>query len=362
MRKSIVLVFFVVQALFAQKNANTPSFEVRFFRGNVLPHTPDLYHLQGHPEGIQFHYNLQTHGAQEWHAAYNYPSYGVYLLYQDFNNRFLGHSWAAGTYFRFNFLKRHLQVQTAAGVAYMNQPYDKVTNSKNKAFGSTLLANINIGLEYHQPLFHNQMDVSAGLLFTHYSNGRSKSPNSGINTYGLTIGLAYNLQKPVSNSPDTTKVKTNYREKLHYNFVFRTGFNESSVINSGRHPLYHLGAYIDKRLNRKSGVQLGADLFLTQSFKDFIKYKSAAYPEDHIDPNTDYKRAGIFAGYELYINRLSLEAQVGYYFYDPLHNEIPLYDRIGLKYYWTPKVFSALSLKTHMFLAEAIEFGLGIRL
>lgn len=362
MRKSIVLVFLIVQAVFAQKNTNTASLEVSYFRGNVMPHTPDLYHLQGHPEGVFLAYHWQTHGAKEWHNAYNFPAYGAYLLYQDFNNRFLGHSWAVGGYYDFEFFFPRLTVKTAAGVAYMNQPYDKVTNSKNKAFGSTLLANINIGLQYRQPLFHNQMALSTGLLFTHYSNGRSKSPNSGINTYGLHLGLAYNLDKPRANAVDTTNVRTNYREKIHYNFVFRTGFNESSVINSGRHPLYHLGAYIDKRLTRKSGVQLGADLFLTQSFKDFIKYKSAAFPEDHIDPNTDYKRAGLFVGYEMYINRMSLEAQVGYYFYDPLHNEIPVYDRIGLKYYWTPKVYSALSLKTHMFLAEAIEFGIGIRL
>lgn len=363
MRYIVVLLSLLLQFATAQNNTTTSSFELSFFRGNVMPHTPDLYHLQGHPEGLVFNYNLQTHGQEEWHKAYNYPSYGAYLMYQDFNNRFLGHSWAAGGYYDFAFFFPRLTVKTAAGLAYMNQPYDKVTNSKNKAFGSTLLANINIGLQYRHPFFQNRMGLTAGLLFTHYSNGRSKSPNSGINTYGVNLGLTCNLEKPTPiNTPDTLRLRTNYREKLHYNMVFRTGFNESSVINSGRHPLYHLGAYIDKRLSRKSGVQLGADLFLTQSFKDFIKYKSAAFPDANIDPNTDYKRAGVFVGYELYINRMSLEAQVGYYFYDPLKNEIPVYDRIGMKYYWTSKVFSALSLKTHMFLAEAIEFGIGLRL
>ena len=208
MRKGIVLVVFLVQVVFAQKSANTPSFEISFFRGNVLPHTPDLFHLLGHPEGVLLNYNLQTHGGQEWHKAFNYPSFGAYVLYQDFNNRFLGHSWAAGGYYDFEFFFPRLTVKTAAGLAYMNQPYDKVTNSKNKAFGSKLLANINIGLHYRQPLFNNKIALTAGLLFTHYSNGRSKSPNSGINTYGLNLGITYMLQKPPLQAADTTKTRS----------------------------------------------------------------------------------------------------------------------------------------------------------
>lgn len=361
--RSIFLFLCGLQLLWAQAPGVTPQWEVSLFRGNVLPHTSDLYHLQGHPEGVILAYNWQTHGSKEWHRTYDNPNYGMYLLYQDFNNRFLGHSWAVGGQFQFFFLNRHLRLTTAAGVAYMNQPYDKVTNSKNKAFGSPLLANINLGLHYQIPLFRSPWTMQAGFLFTHYSNGRTKSPNSGINSYGLNLGLTYSSPKSAEKTIDTSVKDTlNYRQKLHYNVVVRTGVNESSVINSGQYPFLHLGAYVDKRLNRKSGLQLGVDVFLTQSLKDFIRYKSAAFPEDQIDPNTDYRRVGLFAGYEWYINRLSFEAQVGYYVYDRLQNDIPLYDRIGLKYYWTPKVYSSLSLKTHLFLAEAIEWGIGIRL
>ena len=58
---------------------------------------------------------------------------------------------------------------------------------------------------------------------------------------------------------------------------------------------------------------------------------------------------------------MSFEAQVGYYVYQPFKFDIPIYDRIGIKYYVLPKVFTGFSLKTHGFLAEAFEFVIGTR-
>ena len=265
-------------------------------------------------------------------------------------------------FYNFYFLKRRLQLKLAQGIAMTTNPYDKVDNSKNKAFGTRFLDNTNIGLGYvHRNLIGN-VGLQAGLLFTHYSNGRVKSPNSGINTYLLNLGLMYDFEKERKVVDDTVMVRKTFREPLRYNFVFRSGVNESTLIRSGQRPFYHLGFYVDKRLNRKSALQLGTDLFLTNSFKDYIEYYSVAYPEEHLDPNTDYKRVGVFVGHELFINRISLEAQVGYYVYRPFKKDIPVYDRIGIKYYISDRVFSSFTIKTHMFLAEALEFGVGVRL
>jgi hypothetical protein len=35
---------------------------------------------------------------------------------------------------------------------------------------------------------------------------------------------------------------------------------------------------------------------------------------------------------------------------------------VGIKYYVTDKIFAGFMIKTHMFLAEALEFGIGVRL
>ena len=193
MRK-IYLLFLLGSLVGFAQNTNTLSLEASLLRGNALPHTEDMYHLvNGHPQGLMVSLVNRTDGSKEWHQAYNFPDYGAYFLYQDFNSRPLGQNYAVGAMYNFYFWKRHLQLKLSQGIAFTTNPYDKVENSKNKAFGSKFMGNTNIGLAYdNQNLFKN-IGFHAGILFTHYSNGRVKSPNSGINTYVLNVGLNYNF-------------------------------------------------------------------------------------------------------------------------------------------------------------------------
>lgn len=362
MKKTYLLFLLFAFSGFGQ-NDNPFAIEAAVLRGNILPHTEDMYHLvNGHPKGFMLSLLNRTDGSKEWHHAYNYPDYGGYFLYQDFKSEALGQNYSVGALYNFYFWKRRLQLKLSQGIAYTTNPYDKVDNSRNKAFGSKFMGNTNIGLAYdNQKLFKN-IGFQAGLLFTHYSNGRVKSPNSGINTYVLNLGVSYNFADDLKREVDTTTVQKSYKEPIHYNFVLRTGINENPIIGSGQFPFYHIGFYADKRLNRKSALQLGAELFLTKSIQEYIEYYAVAYPEDNIDIDTDYKRIGIFIGHELLINRISLEAQIGYYAYQPFKKDIPIYDRVGIKYYFTDKIFGGFTIKTHLFLAEALEFGIGYRL
>lgn len=364
MKKQIVLFLLLASCfVFGQSDSFINSIEVSYLKGNALPHTEDMHHLvNGHPSGVMISFLKQTDGSKEWHRAYNYPDFGGYFLYQDFKSVPLGVNYSAGALYNFYFFNRKLQFKLAQGVTMTTNPYDKVENSKNKAFGSKFIANTNFGLSYdNQNLFKN-IGFHAGILFTHYSNGRVKSPNSGINTYLLDIGLRYNLDKNFVRQVDTTTVEKNYNSPLRYNFVFRTGINENPIIGSGQFPFYHIGFYAEKRLNRKSALQLGTELFLTKSIEEYITYYSVAYPEEGISRNTDYKRVGLFFGHELLINRISLEAQIGYYVYQPFKKDIPIYDRVGIKYYFTDNLFGGFTIKTHLFLAEALEFGIGYRI
>jgi hypothetical protein len=362
MQKFYFLLCVVSLVSFAQENKDTNAFELTYLKGNVLPHTPDLNHLTGHPDALMLSFSRQTHGKKEWHTAYNFPDYGGYFLYQNFNNTFLGDSYAVGMHYNFYFFNRHLQFKLAQGFAYVTNPYDKVDNSKNKAFGSSIVDNTNLGLSFKKENIIDKFGVQAGVLFTHYSNGRTKSPNSGINTYLINLGINYDFDGDVKNVKDTIQDKTNYREPIRYNIAFRSGVNESPVIGSGQYPFYHISFYVDKRLGRKSAIQFGTELFLTEFFKDYIRFRANAYPEDNINPNTDYKRVGLFVGHELFVNRISLEAQMGYYIYEPYKNDISVYNRVGMKYYVTKKIFAGFTIKTHLFLAEALEFGVGVRL
>lgn len=358
---SVLLVFSGVA--FAQDLGEYGAIDVSYLRSNIMLHSPELAHLiTGHPDGAMVSFSIKTNGSEEWEAIYNYPDYGGYFLFQDMKNDMLGKCYAIGAHYNFYFLKRNLSVKIAQGVAMTTNPYNKVTNSKNVSFGSKFMSNTDFVINFRKENLIDNFGFQAGFTFTHFSMGRMKSPNSGLNTFGLNVGMNYNFREVQYRKIDTTLAKVKFTEPVRFNFVFRGGVNESPLIGSGQKPFYHIGFYADKRLGRKSALQLGSELFLTTSYKEYIRYRAISYPEEPIDMDTDYKRVGVFIGHELFINRLSIETQVGYYVYNPAKLDIDFYDRVGIKYYASKKIFAALSVKTHGFLAEALELGVGVRL
>jgi Lipid A 3-O-deacylase (PagL) len=363
MRLFFSYLFFITSGfIFSQNNNETSALDIDVFKGNILLHTPNLSHLiTGHPSGFMISYSKKTFGNQEWQSLYNFPDCGSYFLYQDFKNENLGKNYALGAFYNFYFFHRNVTFKIASGIAMNTNPHDNLTNNKNIAFGSKFMGNINLVLNYRKENVFDRLGFQTGITFTHFSNGRIKSPNIGINTYSFNLGLNYNFNE---NEPkrDSIVPTMKFTEPIKYNFVLRTGFNESPVIGSGQKPFYHISFYADKRINKKSALQLGTEVFFTNTFKEYIRYRAIAFPEDHLSLDTDYKRVSVFVGHELFINKIALEAQLGYYVYSPFQSELTIYDRLGIKYYISDKLSAGLSLKTHVFLAEALEFSVGIRL
>jgi hypothetical protein len=220
-------------------------------------------------------------------------------------------------------------------------------------------------LQYKKENIIDKIGFQAGFMLTHFSNGRFKSPNSGINTFTFNVGLSYNFADKQEFIIDSLPARETYKEKIKYNIAFRTGISEGPIPHLGQRQFYHIGLYADKRIGRKSALQLGTDVFFSRYLQDYIKFVSVAFEPTHdsyTKADTDYKRVGLFIGHELFINKLSIETQLGYYVYKPFNYETDIYQRVGVKYYIYKNIFSGVGLKTHGGRAEAIEATIGIRL
>ncbi len=98
--------------------------------------------------------------------------------------------------------------------------------------------------------------------------------------------------------------------------------------------------------------------------KELIYFKSVSAPELDVSGDEDFKRVGLFIGHELRFYKVSFVYHLGYYVYYPFDFEGRVYNRLGLKRYFgkQEKIFSVVTVKSHGAKAEAIEFGVGIRL
>ena len=318
--------------------------------------------ISDHPAGLILSYNRKTYGHKEWEEEYNYPDIGLSFIYQNMNNSTLGDNYGLYAHYNYYFFKRNMQFRIGQGIAYNTNPYDKVVNFRNNAFGSYFLSSTYLMLNYHKENIFKGLGIKAGVSVVHYSNANFKAPNTSTNTFALNAGLIYDLDGGNSVEYIKSGPKDKITEPVKYNLAFRTGLNESDVIDSGQFPFYIFSAYADKRLGRKSAVHLGADIFFSNFLKELIEFQSISFPENGVSANDDYKRVGLFLGHELFINKMSVITQLGYYVYYPFDFEGKMYNRVGLKRYFSDKVFGAITLKSHGAKAEAVEFGIGVRL
>lgn len=355
---------FICVFVLAQDKTNTSYLDFNYFKGNIALHNNDILHLiQGRPEGYILSWNKKTFGFKDWEQRYNYPDYGVTYAYQNMKNPVLGSVSSLYAHYNFYFFKRNLMFRIGQGLAYGEEAYDKETNFRNIAYGTHIMSSTFVMLNYKKERIIDRFGVQAGFSLIHYSNANVRAPNASTNTLALNLGVTYSLDDEDPEYQYTLNASdSKFTEPIRYNFVFRSGVNESDIVGSGQFPFYVISTYADKRINRKSALQFGADMFFSNFLKELIHFKSVSFPEENVTGDEDYKRVGVFAGHELFINKTSLVTQFGYYVYYPFDFEGRTYLRIGLKRYFAKKWFGALTLKSHGAKAEAVALGIGIRL
>ncbi len=347
---------------FSQEKNSRYTLDVNSFYGKILKHTDEISEFTDrNPTGVFLSLNRKTYGEKAWQSLYNYPDYGLTFQYQNMKYDALGHFYGLYGHYNFYFFNRNLMFRIAQGVAYNTNPYDAKTNPENQAYGTHWMPATYFLLNYKKENIWNGLGIQAGLSFFHHSNANLRTPNKSTNTLAFNIGAVYDFESKEPLQYIEHKDSVRFTEPIRYNMVFRTGFNESDLVGSGQHPFYVFSAYADKRLNRKSAVHIGAELFIYKYLKETVK-RIAADPNLTVSPDTDYKKVGVFVGHELFVNRLSLETQFGYYAYAPLDYLPSIYQRLGLKYYFTDEIFMGVALKTHAAKAEALEFAVGVRL
>ncbi|GEQ86924.1 hypothetical protein ULMS_24320 [Patiriisocius marinistellae] len=341
--------------------------EADYYYGSILEHNPDIQHvITGHPRGVTLSYNRKTFGGEAWERFHRYPDWGVTAIYQDMQNEFLGEAFSLYGHYNFYFFQRNVVVRVGQGIAYSTNPFDRESNFNNNAYGTRFLSSTFLKFNYVKENFYKGFGFHAGFSIIHYSNANLKAPNNSTNTFGLNAGVSYQLD--YENLPEYTPIQEgenskDYAEPIKYNIAFRFGVHESDVVGSGQFPFYIVSAFADKRINYKSTLQAGIDVMFLPFMKEFIKYRSIAFPEDGLSGDEDWKRVGLFVGHELRFNKVAFVSQLGYYVYYPFEFENRVYNRLGLKrYFLGDKVFASVTVRAHWAKAEGVEFGLGIRL
>ena len=358
---SILFIFtFFGQALQAQEK-QAWSFGANPYYGSVMRYKKEQPKLN-FPGfyGLELYAQKITNGKRRWERMYDYPHLGLALEYYNFGvPDELGEVVMATTYLDFTFnhhSRSQLRVNLGTGLVYSSKTYDLKDNPDNFAVSTPISYVLRATLHYEMPL-SQKVFVNLNASYRHYSNGRWDMPNNGMNFPLVGIGIRYLPQAPkIDYLKDTSKT---YDKLVHFNLMASTSWRQVWR-EDYPHRAYTVSSYFSKQVSKYNAILLGVDYF---------KYdEESVVRAIHVVPNppegysTDGTQVAITVGGELYLGRLWVIIQGGFYVYEPADISRNWYQRYGLKYLVTKDIFVNVNLKTHSRTADMIEFGLGVKI
>ncbi len=146
---------------------------------------------------FEFRFGIRGYGQKSWHQIFRYPTYGL-GIYQAFfspRNNQLGNPGAFYMFFNQSLLgneKISFGYDLSAGLSYNFLNYDPDHNPEQLAIGTARNIIFQIEVETGFRILE-RLDGSVGLGFSHFSNGRIRTPQRGINLYHLSGKLRYHM-------------------------------------------------------------------------------------------------------------------------------------------------------------------------
>ncbi|MCO6501126.1 MAG: acyloxyacyl hydrolase [Vicingus serpentipes] len=352
----LILLFLLFINQYAQKEQRPFGIKETFHYGFIAPHRPIVNELlEGHTKAYELSFYKNTLGKKQWQQLYNYPTVGLSLIYLDLANPAqLGKSFGCFPYLSFLVTDKKIswEIKFGAGVGYIEKPFDKTTNYKNLAIGSSMNGLININSQWTTRLT-DDVNTSLGVSVIHFSNGSFKRPNLGINIFSLNLGVAYHFGKP---QEQHTQEMVDRERSWSKNFSIAVGLKEIPPVEG---PKYFVSTYsfnLIKTRSNKSSFGAGLDVFYNTSLTHLIAQDSTKKQS-----SMDNFRGGITLIYSLDFGQFSTLFQMGGYLFAKEKSSGVIYHRVQTRYAINDQLFFNLGLKTHYVVADFVEVGLGYR-
>lgn len=323
-------------------------------RGFIFAHSTAVQNTKGaHPTGIEIIFGWQRNDSKTWNLCNCFPKKGLLLAYYDFDVKLLGRSYSAAYYLEPYYKlgnKTFFSFKGLAGLSYLTNPFDSVTNPTNQSYSAAIGAYLLVGLGTSFVVNKNWW-INASINYQHNSNGGLRQPNKGINW--PTAGLSIAYQK---NPRPYYKVKRN-KEKFWKDYPVRWDLAVFGIAKRGtteegynrRMPLIGTGLQASKQVGRINMLTLGAEVYDDKSLRMQIKRDSI---------RVSAVRSGLMVGHEFLLGKFIFSQRLGIYVF----NQTPYYDRVyhrwGIQYFLTKNISIGLNLKAHRHVADFVDLRL----
>ncbi len=354
--KYIIGIFCLSVSLAAQNSIPEESvwFQFQPQYGFLLPHHKSIrYYIDSHVPAFEINVSYNTAGRFPYDDKYRFPKVGLaYFAGRLDKQGFLGYAHALYPFIRipvYSSTCLTIHYRIAIGYSRLTKPFDLYSNFYNHAIGSH--GNLLFGflVDALSPLNKKvELITSAGL--THFSNGNIRQPNLGINYISALLGLRYKLHSTTIFNKVTLEPFIN--RKYEFQSIISAGarvldleFNEPLFASSLS---FDMGRY----LSDKRKIGLGIDFFYSEVLGLILTQEGKSAN------SFEKTQTGFHISHDLVYNRFIMSVQMGTYVLAKYKSNA-VYGRFALRYRISKNVLASVAIKTHLAIADFVEWGIG---
>jgi hypothetical protein len=355
-----VFIWLLFLASFDSRSQKVYDIGAAYTHGVNINKVSDREFGQTIPMGIEINFHRQKDGDKYWEKLFNYPQTGWSFIFIDHRNKILGQTFALSRYVNCVFWRSRsfeAYVKLSQGIMYATKFYESGTWF-NEHFNNAISQPVNfseeLGLGFNiYPAKY--FGINFAVTFDHYSNGAISQPNDGLNLMMFRLGAVYMIGNRKEISFKQPEPEEDDRS-IRYNITAGSGIKQFSPENEEKYQQTTISFYADKKLSRVNALNLGFDLFMNKTVEYFIE-------NDNAYKGKDFKRIGISAGHEFFIDKVGILMQVGYHVYSPYPAISSFYQKFGFKYYISDLLFVTFTNRIFQFgISDEITWGIGARL
>ncbi len=337
--------------------------------GKVIQHKEELlFDIPPISYSIEINYSKRLTNHESWYDYWGKPNWVTSAQYISFGDKdVLGHAYGISTGFDFNILdfsKTKLGLQVTTGLSYLDKVYDRILNPTNNAISSSINNTTKFSLAFSYALDNTWM-LRSHVQLVHFSNARTKSPNSGINMWNVGISASRKIGKTRSNTKqiDIANQLDNPR-RLSINIQQGIGWTQEREIGGG--PSYHVfTTQIYAGYNWSAGHS--AIMGLSYEYNEYIYAFNLQILRPIDQAHKNAKDLSFLIGDQLMFGAFRAQLAIGYYLqYPSTRIGEPIYFNVGLQY--RPKALKAyhmqpyvqIHMKSHYAIAESLNISFGL--
>lgn len=290
----------------------------------------------------------QTDGTEDWEQRYNFPAMGVGLYKASFRNgEELGSPLAIYGWLSWPFVdftdRFGLTTEVGFGFATNWNPLDVETNPFNDAVSTPVTYYGESGI-FARYALNRKLDLSAGGLFTHMSNGATGDPNAAINTLSSLVRLRYNFHR--ERPPRVRRKLPPFGPYWELSTFGGAGWKNVDLGERGdpeerrNFGVVAVSLDVQRRFYSMGRIGGGVDWSYEGWARAFASSAEAVSASDKV-------AIGIYGGYEHVVHRFSIPIQIGYYVWRGGDEDRgpALYQKLGWKFHVTDRFFVGMEVR-----------------